>query len=90
MEDELNISLIQENNLNINLDNEQTFGFQMTNDIINTGTKNYNELINKPQINSVELVDNKTLDELNIQVKGDYADEALTNKEIEDLLNNFA
>ena len=33
----------------------------------------YNELINKPQINNVELIGNKTLDDLGIQPKGDYA-----------------
>lgn len=49
----------------------------------------YNRLINKPKINYVELRDNKTLDDLNIQVKGDYPDEALTNLEIEELIDNF-
>lgn len=52
------------------------------------GTTDYEELDNLPQVNSVELIGNKTLDELNIQPKGEYADEALTNQEIEDLLNN--
>lgn len=33
----------------------------------------FNELKNKPQVNDVELVGNKTLDELGIQAKGDYA-----------------
>ena len=32
----------------------------------------YNQLNNKPQINNVELTGNKTLDELNIQPKGEY------------------
>ena len=50
----------------------------------------YNDLYNKPKINSVELVGDKTLDELDIQIKGDYPDQALTNSEIEELLNNFA
>lgn len=36
------------------------------------GTTDYTELENKPQINSVELSGNKTLDELGIQAKGDY------------------
>ena len=56
---------------------------------IEPSTNDYNRLINKPQINSVELIGNKSLDELDIQVKGDYPDEALTNNEIEELLNNF-
>ena len=47
---------------------------EQENIIINTsGTSNYNELINKPQINNIELIGNKTLDELGIQPKGDYA-----------------
>ena len=50
---------------------------------------NYNRLVNKPQINFVELEDNKTLDDLNIQVKGDYPNEALTNAEIEELIDSF-
>lgn len=36
-------------------------------------TIDYNQLTNKPQINNIELVGNKTLDELGIQAKGDYA-----------------
>ena len=34
---------------------------------------NYSLSKNKPQINNIELTGNKTLEELNIQVKGDYA-----------------
>ena len=37
-----------------------------------TGTTDYTQLENKPQINSVELTGNKTLDDLGIQAKGDY------------------
>ena len=45
--------------------------------IINTsGTSNYEDLVNKPQINSVELVGNKTLDELGIQPKGNYIEDS--------------
>ena len=49
-------------------------------------THSYNELETKPQINNVTLIDNKSLDDLNIQVKGDYADTAITNTEIENML----
>ena len=48
------------------------------------GTSNYNYLTNKPQINSVELVGNKTSSELKLQ--GEM--EALSNMDIENLLNN--
>lgn len=37
------------------------------------GTYDYNDLNNKPSINQVELNGNKTLEELGIQEKGDYA-----------------
>lgn len=45
-------------------------------DVITTGgkgTDDYNELTNKPSINDITLEGNKTLDDLNIQTKGDYA-----------------
>lgn len=48
----------------------------------------YEDLDNKPQVNNITLIGNKTLDQLNIQVKGNYADSALTNFEIDALLNN--
>lgn len=43
-------------------------GVQRVEKIVN----DYNVLDNKPQINNIELTGNKTLDELNIQPKGDY------------------
>ena len=53
---------------------ESEIQVEQENIIINTsGTSDYNGLINKPQINSIELIGNKTLDELGIQPKGDYA-----------------
>ena len=48
------------------------------------GTSNYEYLTNKPQINSIELVGNKTSSELKLQ--GEM--EALSNIDIENLLNN--
>ncbi len=44
---------------------------ELNNAVIETG--DYNKLINKPQINDVELIGNRTLDELGIQPKGTYA-----------------
>lgn len=40
---------------------------------INAGSSDYNNLTNKPQINSVELSGNKTLTDLGIQAAGNYA-----------------
>lgn len=43
-------------------------------DLSKVGSSNsYTDIDNKPQINSIELVGNKTLNELGIQAKGDYA-----------------
>lgn len=81
-QEEINTSVEQNNNkLDVELKVRET---------IEPSTNDYNRLINKPQINSVELIGNKSLDELDIQVKGDYPDMPLSNNEIEELLNNFA
>lgn len=40
-----------------------------------SGTSNYNDLVNKPSINDITLEGNKTLEELNIQPKGNYLTE---------------
>lgn len=55
-----------------------------------TDLKDYEDLSHKPQINSIELTGNKSLDDLDIQPKGNYPDVALTNNDIDSLLNNFA
>lgn len=49
----------------------------------------YRELDNKPKINDVELIGNKTLEELDIQPKGDYLAETLTNLEIEEIFKRL-
>ena len=49
---------------------------------ISSGTSDYSVLSNKPQINSVELSGNKTLDQLGIQAKGNYL--------VSSDLNNYA
>lgn len=48
------------------------------------GTSNYTYVTNKPQINSVELVGNKTSRDLKLQDEM----KALSNMDIENLLNN--
>ena len=45
------------------------------------GTTNYNDLINKPQIEGVELSGDKTFPNLNLKV--------LTNSEIQDIFDNL-
>lgn len=48
------------------------------------GTNNYEYLTNKPQINNVTLIGNKTSSQLQLQDKM----ESLSNMDIEELLNN--
>ena len=45
---------------------------------VSFGTTNYDELDNKPSINGVELVGNKTSDDLGIATK-EYVDSVITN-----------
>lgn len=52
---------------------------------VGVGTNNYNNLVNKPKINDIELRDNKTSKDLGLQEEMD----SLTNLEIEEILNNF-
>ena len=52
------------------------------------GSSNYNDLYNKPRINSVELSGNVSLDNLGVQPEGEYADTAITDNEIDNLINN--
>lgn len=66
------------------LNNEGNIDFNVT---TSTGTTNYERLSNKPQINSVELIGNKTGDELNLQIKGNYPNTRITNIEIDNLFN---
>lgn len=94
---ELDTSIIENNSLSgdvstsigLNGDLDNIIQLDAVINPITMGTEDYNRLINKPKINYVELIENKTLDDLNIQVKGNYPDEALTNAEIEALIDNF-
>lgn len=52
------------------------------------GTSDYQALLNKPSINGVELSNNKTLDELGIQPKGNYLTEIPEEYVTETELNN--
>ena len=61
------------------VDIDQLIDMDMNEVINNGGTKNYNDLNNKPMIEGVELVGNKTYEELNLS--------SLTNTEIEELLD---
>lgn len=53
------------------------------------GPTDYEELENKPQINDVTLIGNKSLDDLDIQPKGNYANSKITNSELEEIFKDW-
>ena len=77
-----------EDNFDIELKQNDTFNVSLQN-VVNQigGIDDYNLLKNKPKINNVTLQGNKSLDDIGAQPKGNYADHALTNLEIEALLD---
>lgn len=89
MTERFEISLGEEQTFDVNLGTEETLNINLATEIKTVESGDYLGLSNKPQINSVVLIGNKSLDDLNIQVKGEYADRPLTNSEIEELLNNY-
>lgn len=91
-EQEINFSINdQEINSEINISDSVNFGISDSEEITfgiasnYQGTGNYNSLSNKPQINDVVLIGNKSSEQLHLQDEMDY----LTNNEIEQLLDNF-
>ena len=78
---DVNAAISETNNLDIDIqttkDNTEVVitrkdGTEKRAIVSNGGTSNYSDLENKPKINNVELVDNKSLDDLGIQPKGNY------------------
>lgn len=59
-------SLVGEENLSGNIDSEAPLKGQLN--IASGGTRDYNKLRNKPQINGVELIGNQTAEDLGIEV----------------------
>ena len=76
---------LKNDNIEVNIDNKHD-NIEVTienNEKINTGgTTNYNDLYNKPQINTVSLEGNKTSLQLKLQDQMD----AISNFQIEEIL----
>lgn len=53
-----------------------------------TGTSDYESLQNKPSINNIDLIGNKTLNELGIQPKGNYANSGDIPTKLSELTND--
>lgn len=62
----LSVDLNTNDNLSVDLNSESTMSLNLTVPRIVGGTGNYEKLKNKPQIESVELIGNKTFPELGI------------------------
>lgn len=77
-------------NKNIVIENEKELELKLEkNDIVYFKNDDYNPLRNKPAINNVTLQYNKSLDDLGIQEKGDYANSRITNTELEYIFNDW-
>ena len=72
--DNINIEAIRENDKTIITSDDGTYKIiQSSENNTNGSTTNYENMENLPSINNVKLIGNKTLDQLGIQAKGDYA-----------------
>ena len=85
----LTVSLKSTDMLNLTMDQRNTFKLGLVPPAGLGGVTDYRDLDFKPSINSVTLIGDRSLEELGMQPAGDYADAALTNLEIEELLRNF-
>jgi hypothetical protein len=55
---------------------------------IGSGSEDYNVLRNKPRINGVELIGNKTLEAIGIPDLSNVPMEALSNEELDSIVNS--
>lgn len=82
--EDIDVNVIENENVSMNIqDSGSNLSFQLRETPMSTN--NYNRLVNKPSINSVVLINNKTSDELGLQPAGEYADAKITNLEIDAL-----
>lgn len=72
-----------EEELKITLEDEETLDVELETDTIEVVTSDYEKLQNLPSVNTVKLVGNKTAKELGLQKEM----EVLSNLEIEKILN---
>lgn len=75
---DLRLNLNSGTNLNLNMSSRSPLNLQLR-EGSSSGTKDYNDLYNKPQIEGVPLQGNKTYEELNMH--------RITNMELENILN---
>ena len=88
MESRLTLTLTAEERLGVALERPEPLALTLAAPVTAKET-DYEALRNKPRINQVVLTGDRTLAELGAQAAGEYADQALTNTEIEALLGAF-
>lgn len=77
-------------NEEINIENDDDYELNLSqSEIIYKTLNDYEKLNNKPQINSIELIGNKTAKDLKLQEEGDYPEEKITNIELEHIFNDW-
>lgn len=77
----LDFILDEEESLDFAIDDEESLDFT-ADAYINVATTDYNELVNKPQINGVTLIGNKTSADIHVQ---DPIDD-ITNQDIDNVI----
>lgn len=80
----IDVNVIENENVSMDIqDSGSNLSFQLRETPM--ATNNYERLVNKPSINSVVLIHNKTSEDLGLQPAGEYADAKITNLEIDAL-----
>lgn len=83
------VVLNEQQEQNISLQNEQVENaVPVTTEALSIYVNHdYEGLENKPKINSVTLIGDKSSNDLHLQEEGDYANERITNSELEAIFN---
>ena len=87
--EELELDFSEEDELQLDFEDEEELQLELNEDPKGMTEKNYENLINKPKINNIELLGNKTLNDLGIQEKGSYAEKRITNTELEEIFKDW-
>jgi len=82
VEDDIVLRMDDDEDMQLDMDEGQSFDLDLG-DAVPTGGNDYNPLINKPKINGVELIGDKTSRQLKIKETT-----AMTNIEIEEIIQN--
>ena len=77
----INIDILNDESIILDIKDNSLLDIDIGN-FVDSGEKDYNRLINKPKINNVLLIENRTSEELKLQEKMNE----ITNQEIDDII----